>query len=227
MGYYTTVADIAALMGQTVGRFNEDSLPAKEIVEKVIAMMEDYVDIYCKTSWRERKRWEDPDMNNVSGGYEYHRVQRRMFMGFSIFGNSVFLNRRKVLPFDISKGDSLQVFDGNGFQEWLGSKIEGEDFWVNYDSGIIYLRRFFSYGRFEGPMVRVRYRYGGGVVPGDIKYATSLLVLCHIIESGDYTILLPEGANNIVNATNKVSMWREKAHEILDRYREVLVVDTS
>jgi hypothetical protein len=76
-------------------------------------------------------------------------------------------------------------------------------------------------------MVRVRYRYGGGVVPGDIKYATSLLVLCHIIESGDWTILLPEGANNIVNATNKVSMWREKAHEILDRYREVLVVDTS
>jgi hypothetical protein len=34
MGYYTTVADVAALMGQTVGRFNEDSLPAKEIVEK-------------------------------------------------------------------------------------------------------------------------------------------------------------------------------------------------
>jgi hypothetical protein len=86
MGYYTTVADVAALMGQTVGRFNEDSLPAKEIVERIIAMMEDYVDIYCKTSWRERRRWEDPDMNSVSGGYEYHRVQRRMFMGFSIFG---------------------------------------------------------------------------------------------------------------------------------------------
>jgi hypothetical protein len=48
-----------------------------------------------------------------------------------------------------------------------------------------------------------------------------------LIESGDYTILLPEGANNIVTAINKVNIWWERAHEILERHREVLVVDTA
>ena len=229
MGVYTTVAEVAALMGQTVGRFSEDSLPAKEIVEKVIAMMEDYVDKYCNTSWRIRKRWEDPDMSNQSGGYEYHRVVRRTWFGFTIIGIPIFLKRRKVLPFDPTQGDSLQVFNGTDYEEWLGNKVEGMngDFWVNYDSGILYIKRVFAFGRFEGPIVRVRYRYGGGVVPNDIRYATSLLVLCHLIESGDWTILLPEGANNIVNATNKVAMWREKAHEILERHREVMVTDIA
>jgi hypothetical protein len=229
MGTYTTVAEVAALLGQTVGRFNEDSLPAKEIVERVIAMMEDYVDKYCQTAWRERKRWEDPDMAEVSGGYEYHRLQRRSWFGFSMMGIPIFLKRRKVLPFDPAKGDSLQVFNGSEWEEWLGTKVEGieGDFWVAYDSGVLRIRRVWAFGRFEGPIVRVRYRYGWGPVPGDIRYATTLLVACHLIESGDYTILLPEGANNIVNAINKVNIWWEKAHEILERHREVLVVDTA
>jgi len=229
MGTYTTVAEVAALLGQTVGRFNEDSIPAKEIVEKVIEMMEDYVDKYCNTAWRERKRWEDPDLSPDSGGYEYHRLNRRTWFGFTLIGNPVFLMRRKVRPFDPEKGDSLQVFNGQEYEEWLGTKEEGMDgdFWVNYDSGVIYIRRTFAFGRFEGPIVRVRYRYGGGPVPKDIRYATTLLVLCHLIESGDWTILLPEGASNVVNATNKVQLWWERAHEILERHREALIVDIS
>jgi len=229
MGTYTTVAEVAALLGQTVGRFNEDSIPAKEIVEKVIAMMEDYVDKYCNTAWRERKRWEDPDMSPDSGGYEYHRVIRRSWFGFTMIGNPIFLMRRKVRPFDPTKGDSLQVFNGQEYEEWLGTKVEGlnGDFWVNYDSGVLYIRRTFVFGRYEGPTIRVRYRYGGGPVPQDIRYATALLVLCHLIESGDWTVLLPEGANNIVNATNKVQIWWERAHEILERHREVLIADIS
>ena len=228
MGVYCTYKDVAAFFGQGVARFTEDSLPAKETVEQVISTQEDFIDRYTRCAWRERSTRDFQGYYSVEeGGYEYHRLQPRSFYGFAWIGFPVFLKFRPVRPFDPDKGDSVQVFTGQGWEEWLGVRPLGpnKDWWVNWDDGIIYFRRMFWFSKLQGHTIRVRYRFGYDKPNNDIRYACILLTVAQLIESGDYTVLLPEGAQNIIYAKDKVDIYREKAMRILDLYKHVVVPD--
>lgn len=227
--YYCTVYDVAQVMGLNVGRFGDETRPAKETVDMVIRMMMDFVDRYTRKAWRERWNYEMEGERKIGKdlGYEYHRLQPRSFYGFAWTGFPVFLKYAPVKPFDPEKGDSVQVFTGQGWEEWVGVRQMGEnyDWWANWDDGIIYFRRMFWFSRLQGHTIRFRYRFGYERPNDDIRYATALLVACHLIESGDYVVLLPEGASNIVFARDKVEMWRRRAMDILDLYKAGVVVD--
>lgn len=224
--YYCTVYDVAQILGLRVGRFGDETLPAKETVDMIIRMQMDYVDRYCRTAWRERSTAEFGGSREVAddAGYEYYSVVPTTFTGFMWMGRPVFLKHRPVRVFDASKGDSVQVYTGSGWEEWVGVRPISYtgDWWVDWDNGIIYFRRMFWFSKLQGRMIRARYRFGFKSVPEDIRYATALLVASHLVENGDYTVLLPEGATNIVYARDKVQMWRERAHEILERYKQVV-----
>lgn len=137
------------------------------------------------------------------------------------------MKKRKVRQLNPSLGDSMQLWNGRDWEEWLGVRSEGYngDFWVDYDNGVVYLRRVFWYGSWYGYTFRIKYRYGGSVVPQDIRLACAYLTAVNLVESGDYNVLLPEGATNIVNAVTKVEYWRKQAFEILELYRGVVVLD--
>ncbi|MEM0478333.1 MAG: hypothetical protein QXN77_08040 [Candidatus Caldarchaeum sp.] len=222
--YYCNVYDVAQIMGLDIGRFGDETRPAKETVDMLIKMVMDYVDRYCRTAWRERKSSEVEGERNFEpsgAGYEYHWVVPTTFTGFMWLGRPVFLRFYPVRPFDATKGDSVQVFTGQGWEEWVGVRPLSEtgDWWVDWDRGIIWFRRMFWFSKLQGPTIRARYRYGFLTVPQDIRYATALLTAAHLVESGDYVVLLPEGATNIVYAREKAELWRERAHEILERYK--------
>lgn len=222
---YCSVYDVAQVLGVKVDRFDENSWPAKETVSMLIKSNMDFIDRYTNSAWRERKRWEDPDAG--SQGYEYHRIQARSWFGYSWLGNQIVLKKRKVRQLNPSLGDSMQVWNGRDWEEWLGVRNEGYsgDFWVDYDNGVVYLRRIFWYGGWYGHTFRIKYRYGGGVVPQDIRLACAYLTAINLVEGSDYNVLLPEGVGNIVNAPNKVEYWRRQAFEILELYRGVVVLD--
>jgi len=219
------VYDVAQVLGFEVGRFTDESLPAKETVESFIRYAEDYIDRFTNSAWREKKRWEDPDVG--PDGYEYHRIQSRSWFGYSWMGNEVYLRKRRIRHLDRDLGDSLQIWNGRDWEEWLGVRTEGYngDFWVDYDNGVVFLKRIFWYGNWYGHTFRIRYRYGGLYVPQDIRQACALLAASRLVENGDYAVLLPEGANNIVVASQKAAWWREEAHRILEMHRELIVID--
>jgi len=230
MGTYCTVYDVAQVMGLPLRRFTEDSLPTKNTVEEIISMMEDYVDRYCRTAWRERTNYEmEGGTRTVSAdaGYEYHKLIPVGFSGWLWQGRPVFTKYRPLKPLDPVRGDSVQIFTGMGWEEWLGVKIMSPtaDYWVDYDTGRIFFRRVWWFSKLQGWTVRLRYRFGYTSVPKDIRYATALLAAAHLVESGDYTNLLPEGATNIVVAREKTQLWTARAHSILERYKHVVVPD--
>jgi len=218
MGTYTTVDRVATFLGLDVDRFGEDSSPTKAQVEQIISAMEDYVDRYTRHAWREKS----------TNGYEYHKMRRATWRAWWYLGTGVYLRHRKVRQLDPDEGDSLQVFNGTEWEEWLGVKTEAEngDFWLDYDNGILYIRRIWWLWFPRGYILRIKYRYGETSVPEAIRMATTLLVAAQLVESGDYVFLLPEGAGQgAITAREKIEMWRTQAHEILDRYTEVYVVD--
>jgi hypothetical protein len=220
---YCTVYDVAQILGVEVGRFGDETRPSKETVDFYIKMAMDYVERYCRAAWREKWNWEleGNKSDAADSGYEYHSIVPTTFTGFMWMGRPIFTRFWPIKLFDATKGDSVQVFTGQGWEEWVGVKAVSPtgDWWVDWDRGIIYFRRMFWFSKLQGPTIRLRYRYGYSYVPEGIRYATALLAAAQLVESNNYVVLLPEGGTNIVFAKDKVQNWRQLAYDMLERYR--------
>jgi len=217
--YYTTPEDVATFMGLGSGYFSASSTPTRSEVESIINQVEDYMDEWTHMAWREKSA--------SHGQYEYHTLGRIGVRGswFVWLGYPAFLKYRFVRQFDASKGDVIEVFNGNEWEDWLATKTEGigEDYWVDYDNGIIYFRGLWVYLGLKEYVLRVKYRYGMSYVPEDIKMAATYLTAAHLVEITDRSFILPEGGSQVVSAPEKAQRWRESALNILDRWREWVV----
>jgi len=216
---YCDVSDVERILGLPRGYFTETTTPSFEDVRSIISQVCEYIDRRCHFAWRER--WAN------DGRYEYHTVGRIAPRGtwFVWLGYPIYLNYRKVRKFDKSRGDAFEFFNGNEWEDWLTTRQEGRDYWVDYDGGIVYLRGLWAYLGIKEFAVRFRYRYGETSVPEDIKLAAAYLTAAHLITISDRIFLLPEGGTNIINAAEKVERFTEIAERILDRWQEYVVVE--
>jgi hypothetical protein len=219
---YCDVSDVERILGLPKGYFTETTTPSYEDVQAVISQVCDYIDRRVHFAWRER--WAN------DGRLEYHTVGRIAPRGtwFVWLGYPIYLNYRKVRQFDKSKGDVFEFFNGNEWEDWLTTRKEGlpgGDYWVDYDSGVVYLRGLWSFLGIKEFAVRFKYRYGETTVPEDIKLACAYLTAAHLITISDRIFLLPEGGTNIINAAEKVTRFTDMAELILERWREYVVVE--
>jgi hypothetical protein len=153
------------------------------------------------------------------------------------------LNHKYVLPFRKSLGDSIQVFNydtGDSYTEVLGNWNEGRgnDFWVNYEEGIIYFYEKWPWSWEKGVKVTYRYRLnsqpvydetGATVVtvishvPRDIQRACRFLTAANLVLQQDTTQFVIDGTDRVA-LQNKAEWWYEKAYKILDRRQELIWV---
>ncbi len=120
---------------------------------------------------------------------------------------------------------SLKVYDGSTFVEWISSKTEGynDDYWIDYDRGIIYFRNTYPY-RKENAII-VSYAYGAGAVPKDIEKAAILLAAADVLAGDDYTHLIPEGSYSTrMTNKSKIEAWRSEAEKIIAQRSELVTV---
>ena len=205
--YYTTASKVAALL--QVDAFDLNSTPTITQVEEIINRKEDEIDYFTNHSWREKTVTE-----------ELHTIEFRYNW---LTGRPVYLNHRKVKTFDSNSGDKLEVWDGSNWVDWLTTYTEGRgnDFWVDYEQGIIYIKSMLIKGI---PIeMRVTYRYGETTVPGDIEDACTKMVAIDLLTSDDRSVLLPEGTSNIPLG-NKQTIWRNDINRILTRRQEFIIV---
>ena len=219
--YYCTADDVGRLLGVGRGYWTANTKPLTlDDVNMTINMFEDDIDREVQWAWREK-------VSN-QGRYEYHTLGRVGLRGswFVWLGYPVSLKYRAVRQFDKTQGDVIEVFDGNSWQDWLSTKVEGigQDFWVDYSMGTIYFRGLWVYMGLKEYVLRVVYRYGDTVVPRDISYACALMTAAHLVETNDRLMILPDGGSQVVNASKKVDDWRQRATNILEQYREFAVV---
>jgi len=101
----------------------------------------------------------------------------------------------------------------------LYTEGRGQDYWVDYETGIIYFWSRYPY-RIRNAM-KISYQWGEYEVPEDIREACVKIVARQLMTSDDYSVLLPEGSSNISQQI-KTDIWKEDIEEILLRRKEVI-----
>lgn len=119
-------------------------------------------------------------------------------------------------------GDGIEVWSGGSYLNWVISKTNGRngDFWLDTQAGTLYFRTNpWLTGRHS---VRVTYRYGESVVPGDIEQACTMMAACDVIRQEGLRALNPGGEGlQVMNPNQLVTSWTEQAQRLVDRKREV------
>uniref|UniRef100_A0A6H2A3L5 Uncharacterized protein n=1 Tax=viral metagenome TaxID=1070528 RepID=A0A6H2A3L5_9ZZZZ len=212
---YTTAIKVASLLrlikqsDQTRLVFNTTTDPTLAEVENFINEAEDYIDRETHHAWRAVQVTNE----HYDVGVPYWRWYRREI--------PVHLKHRKIRTF-VSGTDKIEIWDGSSWVDLIsGGYTEGRsnDFWIDYERGIIYFIN--KKPLYQQSGVRVSYKYGDASVPGDIQEACTKLAAMKILENEDYKIVLPEGISQYA-ILSKVESWKKDVDKFLANRREIL-----
>lgn len=212
---YATPADIANML--QIAGFIMTSRPTIARIGLMILQAEDMIDNITNHAWRTRYNATSTGKASASADYEYHTIT---FPYKYHTGIAIHLKRRKIKTMSASSGDALELFTGSSYEDWIATKTEGRanDFWFDYNLGILYIRSTYWWGQ---PLkVRIKYRYGESSVPEDIRRITTMLVASELITSEDRAVLVTETGYGM-SLADKARMWREQAMEELQRFVEI------
>lgn len=204
--------DIDAFPSETDADPERGGLPSREEVEEFIEKWSARVDRRTGQSWR---------ANRVVDETHDHRSLYYWLSGHPI--NC--LKRNIISPLDPDEGDKLEVYTGNGWEDWLTDehRTEGRgdgSYWVDGPVGIIYI-----YERAilrPHPKFRISYRYGNPEVPADIREAVAGAAAADLINSDFYGTLVPgnSGGSN-ADPESAADVWRENFHDTVRDYKKV------
>ncbi len=190
--------------------FEADTAIGRDRIERQIASKSSKIDTYTSHAWRERRVVNE--MKNLEGPYRWES------------GLAIKLTRRDIrTPLDSDKGDKLQVWRGNEYEDFVESDeyTEGrqEDYWIEESTGMLHIyRRKSFFNRYRN--LRLTYRFGKEIVPADIVEACAKLVAADLMESDFYRYTTP-GNEEAPDAERVAESWREQVWEDLEPYKEV------
>ena len=227
MSNYATVSDISDFLNFNqpsgfFGGWSNDggwrSFPSSGQVASRLSMIEKWIDQQTRNSWTSQT------VTNEFHDFNFYRYRPVRWKSFFDEG-SVHLRFFPIKTFSAAAGDKIEVFTGvasnDGYEDFLATKTQGRnnDFWVDTNEGILHFAN--SRPQRYRDAVRITYRYGESTVPEDIKYAAVLLTAAQIVTTEDYSVVLPEGTQNLP-FRDKVNEWKAEAESILDYRRRLL-----
>ena len=212
---YCTVDDVASFFDKFDNGFDSTTNPTADDVRLLIADASDYIDSYTNHAWRARR---------VTNEYKDLENNYRFDVGVPIQ-----LQHRDIRsPLDESKGDKLEIWEGDGYEDWVSSseyeQARDGDFWIEEPTGSLYIyRRYVFYNRKRE--IRLNYRYGKETVPGTIKMSAAKLTAADLMESDFYRVTVP-GNEDAPDSSQTAQSLREEVKERLDRYKELQLITT-
>jgi hypothetical protein len=208
-----TTANNAAV--QLRSFFNYDSEPDVSTIERMINDAEDEIDRKTHHAWRS---------TTVTREY-HHRPRRRA----SIWpGTAISLHHRTITNFT-SGTDKIEVYDGSDtsrtWTDWVATKTEGrdDDWWCDYEDGIIYLKAW--YIRHETGAVRVTYRYGESTVPKDIRKCCAMMVAVELLTQEQHLNNMPAetGQGHTYELSGRIRRMQTEIDRIISKHTEMIV----
>ena len=121
--------------------------------------------------------------------------------------------------------DKLEIWNGSSYDNWLVDRTQGraEDFWIDHEQGILFLRLFYPY--FVTKVIRMGYRYGETSVPKDIRRATALHASILLLESDDRSFLVSEtGDSTRLTYAERIAQYEKQIEKILHNRTEINVI---
>lgn len=186
-------------------------------LENVILRAEDKIDDITRHAWRLRYSGTHSG-EDTTAQYIYKTLKHISYWNTGI---PVDMGHRKIRALDKTK-DKIELWLGN-WEDLLQTGIEGRtnDFWVDYDQGILYIRKW--YFRMNQVQIRMMYRYGETIVPHSIEDLCIKIAAKDLLISDDRSILLPEGTTNI-NLSEKIRLLNADIDQLFRKYTEVVSV---
>lgn len=206
---YCTVDDVATFF-EKFDTFDGDTSPTQLEVQNRILAESSWVDQYTNHAWRERR------MKDVYHDFDgLYRTRQ---------GLPVALQKRDIrVPPDPSKGDSFEVWRGNGYDD-LVADPEFEfgrdgDFWIDTSRGILYI--YSRYSMFpDQNELRISYRFGKKETPQIIQDSVARRVAAYFLEAQQYRETTP-GKGEAPDAQQIAESWREQSERDLEPFKEV------
>jgi len=190
--------------------FDSETTIKRDRVKRQIASKSSKIDTYTGHAWRERTM--ENEQKSLHGTYRWNS------------GIEIKLTRRDIrTPLDSEKGDKLEVWRGNEYEDWVASDKykEGrdEDYWIEPSTGILHIfRRKTFFSRYR--QLKLTYRFGKDIIPADITEACAKLVAADLMESDFYRYTTP-GNEEAPDAERVAEKWREQVWEDLEPYKEL------
>lgn len=214
---YTTPQKVAGLMRlidqDTQARlvFTNSTDPSLVEVERAIIGAMDHIDKVTHHAWRARQVVNE------------HYDVPVPFSGMYRREIPLHLKHRKINAL-VSGTDKIEIWDGDSWVDLILSangytEGRGDDYWIDYDRGIIYFVGERPHYANHG--VRVSYRYGDPSVPGDIEEAATKLAAVSLLETDDYVVTVPEGVSTY-EVASKADSWKRDVQKIISSRREII-----
>ena len=189
-------------------RYTGNELPSTEEVTTYIEDVQDYIDQYTNTSWRDKTITD-----------EFHSFPTNNFYyQYGLFRNNgyyVQLRNRYVTSLD-----KLEIARGNDWTDLVATGTEGDvmlegDYFIRGELGMVWINRMFP--KFGEEVIKISYKYGQiNAVPGTIRRASILLVAAWLVEAGfDYARLMV-GNDFSMDYRQKAEAWENRAMKLLE-----------
>lgn len=209
---YCSVADVEDFL-QIAGRTSSTN-PSTADIEKLIQRAEKEIDRKTKSSWK---------ANEVIN--EYYDFSDALISRYRDNpGRFRFYDDRGKIPLrhrNIRRILKLDVWDGSQYIDYVTTYQEGrgKDWYCDYTEGVIYFWSRYPW-RIRNA-IKIDYLWGADEVPEDIRELCIKIVSRQLVASDDYSVLFPEGTNNI-DLRGKSEIWKEDIENILKSRTEIL-----
>ncbi len=213
---YTSVRAIEKFL--RLPTLTDTSNPTIQDIVEIIEDMQDKIDQKTNHAWRLRysgtKSGHDQtpqyEYYDIASTYDYHT------------GKSVYLKHRKIKTLDSTEGDVFEWWDGSNWVDVLTDWTEdrGGDFWVNYQMGIMFIRRRYSINKTHS--IRLKYRYGEEAVSRMVRRLCTKMVAVEGLYGESKAVFLQDGTTNM-NHAQKVTEWQEDIDSTLHSLKEFQV----
>jgi hypothetical protein len=210
---YCTPDDVARYIeprDQDKDTFDTTTNPDRDTIYDYIEAASSKMDRKTQQAWR---------ANTVRDATFDHRG-----IYYWLSGHPITLEKKNVRPMNPDKGDKLEVWNGNEWEDFLTkpSYTQGRDgdYWVDGPNGIlwVYERAILR----PHPKFRITYRYGYDHVPADIRDAIAKHAAADIA-SGDFYGTTVPGNTRGENADPQsvADKWYEHFHDTAQDWRKV------
>lgn len=135
-------------------------------------------------------------------------------------GMPILPRHRALKPFDITKGDKLEVWNGVGWQDFSTQQMYFEEI-----KGTLYIKGY-SFTILTKSRFRITYRYGGNhemqKIPKDIKRCAILMTALNVLETDFQMSQIKYGGEGNVDKDKIMTRWQTKIDKILQHRSEII-----
>ena len=214
---YCTSADVAKLIWRAGdgSDFTASTNPTQSFVEDLINAAEDEIDARTRHAWRSTLVSDEL--------HDYIRNNAYRQRGWWSYRGKIFLNHRAIHDFTAGT-HKIEIWDGSDWIDLVSDDYtEGrnDDYWIDYNQGIIYFVNTYPFEIEQG--VRVTYAYGEDTVPNDIRFACAKMAAIDLVMQDDRSVMVVEGSDNVPQPS-KVEIWQAAIEKTLEKYAEIINV---